>query len=80
MTYNELRKRVNAIYGTQGVDVAIHQSELQIHDKVCTHIVVSSYTDFHKYTYLNKTLFCVSGSDLTNRIIKQMKNIMEDEE
>ena len=79
MTYNELRSKVKAIYDVQGLDVAIHQSKV-MSNKVFTDIVVSSVSDLHKYTYVNKELFCVSGIDLPLGMIERMKNIMEDKE
>lgn len=78
MTYNELRSKVKSIYDVQGLDVAIHQSRVTS-SKVFTDIVVSSVSDLHKYTYVNKDLFCVSGIDLPLGVIERMKNIMEDE-
>lgn len=78
MTYNELRSKVKSIYDTQGLDVAIHQSRV-MDTKVFTDIVVSSVSDFHKFTYVNKELVFVSGSDLYLGNIEKMKHIMEDE-
>ena len=79
MTYNELRSRVKSSYDVQGLDVAIHQSKV-MSNKVFTDIVVSSVSDFHKFTYVNKELFCVSGIDLPLGMVERMKNIMEDKE
>lgn len=78
MTYNELRKRVKDVYDVQGLDVAIHQSKV-LPSKVFTDIVVSSVSDFHKFTYVNKELVFVSGSDLYLITIEKMKYIMEDD-
>lgn len=77
MTYNELRKKVRDVYDVQGLDVAIHQSNGLY--KVHTDIVVSSASTFHKFTYVNRELVFVSGSDLYLGKIEQMKHIMEDE-
>lgn len=78
MTYNELRRKVKDVYDVQGLDVAIHQSKV-LESKVFTDIVVSSVSNFHKFTYVNKELVFVSGSDLHLGMIERMKNIMEDE-
>ena len=75
MTYNDLKKAVKTIHGDSPMDVAIHQSIDK--GKVFTDIVVSSKTDFVKYSYVDEVLRSVHGVAYVSTIEKMKKVLNE---
>lgn len=73
MTYNELRKTVKTIHGGLPMDIAIHQST--DNGKIFTDIIVSSKTEFVKYSYIDERLCFVHGV-ASIRMIEKMKKVL----
>lgn len=77
MTYNELRKKVKEIHGGLPMDIAIHQS--RNNNKMFTDIIVSSLTDFVKYSYHDKEL-CFTDGKAYIGTIDRMKTLFTQED